>query len=170
MAAPALLVIDGNNYMSTKTAAKLWNLQPKTVSDYCKNNKIKNKFKNGHFGWYIRTDEIKPLSQEEIRRILILTLQLKNNPAYEIDWSLFEYDESVLDSIYTHLNAHGYIQDFSIEDKKRIPYEVVLTQKGMELATTFRKEKIADFTVTLTQWLPIIIGAAQLYFQINPIA
>ena len=109
------------------------------------------------------------MSQEEIHRILILTLQLKNNPAYEIDWSLFEYDESVLDSIYTHLHTHGYIQDFSIEDKKRIPYEVVLTQKGMELATTFRKEKTANFTVTLTQWLPIIISAAQLYFQINPL-
>lgn len=169
MAAPALLTIDGNTFMSTKAAANLWNLQPKTVSDYCKNNKIKNKFKNGCLGWYIRTDEIKPLSQEEIRRMLILTLQLKNNPAYEIDWSLFEYDESVLDSIYTHLYVHGYIQNFSVEDKKRIPYDVVLTQKGMELATTFRKGKIADFTVTLTQWLPIIISAAQLYFQINPI-
>lgn len=168
MAAPALLIIDGNTYMSTKAAADLWNLQPKTVSDYCKNNKIKNKFKNGRLGWYIRTDEIKPLSQEEIRRMLILTLQLKNNPAYEIDWSLFEYDESVLDSIYTHLHVHGYIQNFSVENKKRIPYDVVLTQKGMELATTFRKGKITDFTVTLTQWLPIIISVAQLYFQINP--
>ena len=42
MAAPSLLIIEENTYMSTKAAAKLWNLQPKTVSNYCKNNKIKN--------------------------------------------------------------------------------------------------------------------------------
>ena len=168
MLAPALLVIDGNNYMSTKTAAELWGIHPKTVSNYCKDNRIKNKFKNGRLGWYIRTDEIKPLSQEEIRRMLILTLQLKNNPDCEIDWMQFQYNELVLDSIYTHLHTHGYIQGFSIEEKKRIPYDVVLTQKGMELATTFRKGKISNFTETLRQWLPIVISAAQLYFQINP--
>lgn len=169
MSVPAFLTIEGKHYMSTKTAANLWGLQPKTVSDYCKNNKIKYKFKNGRFGWYIRTDEIKPLSHEEIRRMLILTLQLKNNPTYEIDWTLFNYDESVLESIYNHLCTHGYIQNFLIEDKKRIPYDVILTQKGIELATTFRNKKISDFATTLTQWLPIIINVAQLYFQINPI-
>ena len=170
MSAPAVLDIDGKKYMSTKAAAELWNLHHKTVSAYCKSDKIKNKFKNGRFGWYIRIDEIKPLSQAEIRKILILSLQLKNNPDYTIEWTAFNYDESVLESIYNHLYVHGYIQHFSVEDKKRIPYDVVLTPKGMELATTFQKEKNSDFNVTLTQWLPIIISAAQLYFQINPIA
>ena len=167
MSAPALLTVDGSNYMSTKTAAELWGLQRKTVSDYCKNNKIKNKFKNGRFGWYIRTDEIKPLSQEEIRKILILTLQLKNNPACEIDWSLFNCDEAVLESIYQHLFLHGYVQSFSIADKRRIPSEVILTEKGMECVTTFKKEKLSDFSVAITQWLPIVISVAQLYCQVN---
>lgn len=170
MSAPALLVVDGNSYMSTKAAAQLWNLQTKTVSNYCKDGKIKHCFKNGRLGWYIRTDEIKPLSQEDIRRILVLTLQLKNNPAYEIDWTLLDCDRSVLESTYNHLQAQGYICDFSVDDEKRLPYEVVLTQKGMELVTTFKKTKIASFPEALVQWMPIMINVAQLYFQMNQTA
>ena len=169
MSAPSLITVDGHKYMSTKSAADLWDLSPKTISDYCKDDKIRNKFKNGRFGWYIRTDEIKPLSQKDIHKLLVFTLQLKNDSTYEIDWTLFNYDESVFESIYQHLLARGYIRPFSISDKKRIPYEVVLTQKGMEIATNFKKEKISNLSVAITQWLPVVIGAAQLYFQINPI-
>ena len=169
MSAPALLTIENHVYMSTKAAADLWGLHPKTVSDYCKTNKIINKFKNGSLGWYIRIDEIKPLTQEEIRRILILTLQLKNNPSCEVDWALFNQNETVLDNIYNYLYRLGYILPFSIENKKKIPYEVILTQRGMELVTSLKKNKIQDFATTLTQWLPIMINIAQLYIQAKSI-
>lgn len=169
MIAPALLTIDGYNYMSTKTAANLWNLNSKTVSEYCNSGKIKNKFKNGRFGWYIRTDEMKPLSEKEIRKILVLTLQLKNNPSYGIDWSLLEYDESAFERIYQQLFFRGYIESFTSIDKARIPYDVILTPKGMEVATSIKNAKTQNLYATVTEWLPIIISAAQLYFQLRPI-
>ena len=77
MSSQALIEVDGNKYMSTKTAADLWSLSARTVSNYCKNNRIHRKFKNGKLGWYIHVDEIKPLSDIEIHRLLVLSIQLK---------------------------------------------------------------------------------------------
>lgn len=59
------------------------------------------------------------------------------------------------------------IESFDISDEKRIPYEVVLTQKGLEFATASKKEKIEDFNTALKEWLPKIIGAAQLIVQVT---
>ena len=111
--------------------------------------------------------QIKRLSDEELKALWETYFADKTNKVIR--------DKLIVQYIYLTRYVIGRVKvnlppSFSIEDKKRIPYDVVLTQKGMELATTFRKEKIADFTVTLTQWLPIVISAAQLYFQINPIA
>ena len=58
------------------------------------------------------------------------------------------------------------IENFSINDKKRIPYEVILTQKGLEFVTSGNKEKIEDFGTAMKEWLPTIIGAAQLIAQV----
>lgn len=169
MLAPARLTIDDKVYMSTSAAAEVWGVAPKTVAKYCRDGKIKNKFKHERFGWYIRTDEIKPFDQSEIHKILVMTQHLKNNPMLEIDWDEFEYNDLVLEKIYQHLFARGYIQPFSIAEKRKIPYEVVLTQNGSEAAASLKKEKKFDFSEIASRWLPIIIGAAQLYFQINPI-
>ena len=165
--ADSILEIDGQRYMSSKAAADLWHVSPKTIAKYCREDKIVNKFKSGSLGWYIRIDEIKPLTTEQVRRLLVLTLQLKNDPSLNIDWSTLDVDVSILDNIYQRLHSQGYIQPFVIGQKQRIPYEVVLTSKGMELATSFKKEKIKDFSTTVTQWVPIIISIAQLYAQIK---
>lgn len=170
MEAKRIIVVDNQKYMSTKTAADCWGLKPKTVADYCRNNRIKNKFKNGNKGWYIRIDEIKPLSSDEIHKILVLSLQLKNNPDLEIDWSTFNFDYSAIKVVYKNLVSQGYVKDFSIEDEKMIPYKVILTQKGMECATCFRnmtKKSISDFSTTVQQWAPIVIGIAQVVCQIT---
>ena len=165
MKSPRILMIDGKKYMSTQTAADLWGVKPRTVSGYCKNNRITNCFKNGKQGWYIWIDEIKPLSTNEIHRILLLTLQLKNRPSLEIDWSTFSFDDSFIEVIYKSLAYQGFIEEFDIENKKKIPYEVILTKKGFEFATSFKNEESSDFTTSLQQWLPIIIQLAQLYLQ-----
>ena len=168
MAAPVFLKIDDSTYMSTKAAADAWGLKPKTVAKYCRDGKIIHKFKNGNLGWYIRVDEIKPLSQEEIRKTLILTLQLKNNPDYEIDYSTFGFNETAIESVYHHICSHGYIEPFSIEDKQRIPYDVVLTQKGMEFTTTHKQPSSRDISNTVSNWVSIIANVAQLYlFLLN---
>lgn len=165
-----MIDVNGQKYMSTKTAADLWGVKPSTVSEYCRNNKTVNKFKNGRNGWYIQIDEPKPLSQKEIHKLLVLTIQLKDNPSLEIDWSEFTFEDSAedsaIDNVYKNLAALHYIEPYSIEDKKRIPYEVKLTPKGIEIATSFNSSPACDFSVALSQWLPILINAAQLFIQI----
>jgi len=167
MRAQAILIVDGQKYMSTKTAADLWGISARTVSDYCKNDRIHHKFKNGKMGWYIHIDEIKPLSDNEIHRLLVLSIQLKNNPSLEIDWSTFNFDNRVIDVIYLNLVESGYIQPYNIDDKRRIPYEVILTQKGLEMATSFNQKTIPDYSTLVSQWLPTLINVAQLFFQIQ---
>lgn len=166
MSAQALIEIDGNKYMSTKTAADLWGVSSRTVSAYCKKNRIHRKFKNGN-RWYIHIDEIKPLSDVEIHRLLVLSIQLKNNPSLLIDWTTFNFDDEAIDAIYQSLCRSGYINSYSVFDKRRIPYEVILTQKGLEMATNFHKKSIPDFSTLCSQWLPILINVAQLYMQIK---
>lgn len=163
---PSIIELNGQKYMNTKTAATAWNLKPTTVAEYCKEHKICNAIKYLEARWYVPVDAVKPLSNEEIRRFLILTLQLKNKPSLEIDWSTFPGDYSSVELIYRYLVFRNMIESFDIQDKKHIPYEVVLTQKGMEIATSGNREKVADFETALKEWLPTIIGAAQLIIQV----
>ena len=167
MEAPRMIEINGEKYISTKTAADLWNLKPRTVADYCSRGRIIKAFKNGKNGWYIHIDEIKPLSNLQIHQLLVLTIQLKNNPKLLIDWETFVFDDNAIDNVYKKLVSMNYVMPYTIKDAKRIPYEVVLTQTGLEMATTFHKQKIPDFSTTVSQWLPVLISAAQLYFQIK---
>lgn len=167
MKSPAIIEVEGVKYMSTNSAAILWDVKPRTVSDYCKNNRITHKFKDGNRGWYIRIDEMKPLSISEVRQILILTLQLKNNPSLDIDWSVFNFDISIVEKIYKNLVLQGYIMDFSIEDNQRIPYEVILTDKGLELVTAYRKEKLdINYEVALREWIPIILRLGKFFIDV----
>lgn len=167
MSAQSLIEVDGNKYMSTKTAAELWGLSSRTVSGYCKNNRIHRKFKNGKLGWYIHIDEIKPLTDTEIHRLLVLSIQLKNDPSLTIDWTTFNFDDEAIDAVYQSLYQSRYIHSYSVSDKRRIPYEVILTQKGLEMATAFNKKSIPDFSTVCSQWLPVLINIAQLYMQIK---
>ena len=163
---PSFIEYNGKKYMSAKTAADIWSLKPATVSEYCNKGKIHQAFKYLEARWYIPVDAVKPLSNDEIRRFLILSLQLKNKPSLEIDWSTFPNDDSSVALIYRHLVFREMIENFSINDKKRIPYEVILTQKGLEFVTSGNKEKIEDFGTAMKEWLPTIIGAAQLIAQV----
>lgn len=167
---PQFIELDGKMYMSTKTAAEVWNLKPSTVSEYCKQNKVFKAIKYLGARWYISIDAVKPLSDSDVRRFLVLTIQLKNKPSLEIDWTAFQLDFATIEPIYRYLVYRELIENFGIVDEKRIPYEVVLTQKGLEFATSGKKEKIEDFGSTIKEWLPAIIGAAQLIVQIAQIA
>lgn len=157
---------NGKKYMSAKTAADVWGLRPATVADYCCKGKIYGAIKYFEARWYIPVDAVKPLSNDEIRRFLILTLQLKNKPSLEIDWSTFPGDYLSVELIYRHLVYCGMLENFDIKDKKRIPYEVILTQKGLEIATSGNRAKNVDFGTVLKDWLPTIISAAQLITQV----
>ena len=164
--ANSIIEINGKKYMSTKMAAKLWGLKPRTVAEYCRNNKIYDKFKNGSLGWYISTDEIKPLSKTEIRRLLTITLQLKNNPEYQIDWSILNFNDCVIERVYTNLMRQGYIEPFVVTNAQKLPYDVTLSEQGFEFVTYNEKEKF-DFAIIAQQWLPIIFDAVRLYFEVK---
>lgn len=167
---PSIIELNGQKYMNTKTAADAWNLRPATVAEYCKDGKIYNAKKYLESRWYIPVNAVKPLSNEEIRRFLILTLQLKNKPSLKIDWSTFPSDYSSVELIYRYLVFRNMIENFDIQDKKHIPYEVVLTPKGMEIATSGHREKPTDYGTALKEWLPTIINAAQLIIQVTQMA
>ena len=38
--------INGEHYMTTRVASKLWGVKPKTVGEYCKDSKVVGAFKN----------------------------------------------------------------------------------------------------------------------------
>ena len=166
----SIIELNGQKYMNAKTAADVWNLKQRTISDYCKKGKVCNAIKYNGARWYIPIDAVKPLSDDEIRHFLILTLQLKNKPSLKIDWSLFTVKDSVIEPIYRYLVFRELIEDFNIPNPKLIPCQVVLTQKGMEFATARKKDKIEDFSTALKEWLPTIIGAAQLIVQVAQMA
>ncbi len=164
---PPFIELNGQKYMSTKTAADVWNLKQQTISDYCNKGKVCKAIKYREVRWYIPTDAVRPLSNDDIRRFLMLTLQLKNKPSLEIDWSSFSTEDSVIEPIYRYLVFRELIEPFKISDQKRIPYEVILTQKGLEFVTVSQKGKIEDYGTVMKEWLPIMIGAAQLIVQIT---
>lgn len=160
----SILEINSKKYISSRIACEVWGLSQNTVAKYCRSGRIKNCFKGAHNQWYIPIDTVRPLSDIEIHRLLFLTLQL---PTLEIDWSTFDFDTSLIDLIYSNLVFEGYLKPFKINNKESIPYQVILTQKGLNIALP-RKSKKADITFpsSIAQWLPTIISAAQLVTQV----
>jgi len=130
--------------MTTKEMAKKWGVNEHTVANYCKKDYIPNaKKENG--SWNIPENSIKPLSIADIRRLLLVTVKLRNNPSLGCDWSTFDFDKNDLRLIYESLHYRKYIGDISDIDTNRIPYEMEITEKGMELIENIKEENV-DFT------------------------
>ncbi len=160
-----VIEIDGKRYMNTKTAADLWGIKQKTVADYCKTKKIARAWKVSNKIWYIPVDTIKPLTNTQIHQLLVLTLQLKNKPSLEIDWSVCQVDRSAIKQIYAYLLEQEFIESLPTCSAERIPYEIVLTSKGLDAATKFQDKRIPGFSEALTTWIPIVIDIASLAIQ-----
>ncbi len=116
---------NGKKYMNVKSAAQLWGVSSNTVRKYCREKRIQDSFKLSERTWYISIDSIKPLSEKDVHRILVLSLQLKNNPSYEIDWDTLDFSASEVRRVYKQLYNDGYIQSITSQDDKKIPYEVI---------------------------------------------
>lgn len=170
MAVQSVIVVQGKKYISSKTASKIWGLSQKTIAKYCREKRIRDCFKGAYNCWYISIDTIKPLSDNEVHQILCLTLQLKNDPSFVVDWSPFDFDISLIELIYQNLADEGYLKPFHINSKERIPYEVILTQKGFHTALPLKKQKSEiSFPDLITQWAPTIISTAQFVIQMAQI-
>lgn len=155
-----LFMIDGKMYMSTKAAGDLWGLSPGTVARYCKSKKIKA-FKDTSGRWCIPIDTFKPLSDNEISQLLILTLQLKNDPELKIDYSVLPIERSDLRKVYDYLAELEFIEKFDIENDEDIPYKAVLTQKGFKMATVLPKKENTDYSYCLSNWAKIICNLSE---------
>ena len=124
--------------MVTKNAAEIWNINSRQVANLCPEIQGALKLKGR---WYIPVEAKKPLQENEKRQLLLLTLQLKNNPAQKLDLSYMPFDISDIRMIYDSLAYGKYIEPFEIDNPVEIPYKVVLTSKGFEMAMTRKNEE-----------------------------
>lgn len=162
---------NGRKYMSSKKAAELLGKNQASISKCCKDGKIppSRRFKDNHNNWYIEIDTIYPLSENEIRKILTLTLQLKNNPQYTFDWSTFTISAENIRPVYDHLLDMSYILPYQIEDSNRLPYDIVLSEKGMNLVmSTGRGNKNNPNLInSAAQWLSVALQVGQIVLQVR---
>lgn len=154
--------INGNTYYSPKAAADNWKMTHQAVTSACKEGRIVGAFQDSTNRWCIPNIAMKPLDKETIRKIMLITLALKNSPNITIS-GLENYDISKL---YSYLRDTNYIKPFD-DNSKRIPYEAILTEKGMNLVIENKKIDVdwANVAVLLVQCIPsfLEIGAALLH-------
>jgi hypothetical protein len=122
--------IDGKRYVIPSVFGDGigWNCSKVTAA--CKDGRIVGACKDTSGKWIIPTDTVKPLETDQIRSLMITTVYLKNKPNHVLDYS--EHDSIV--AVYSYLQQTGYIEPFN-SSSERITYEVVMTEKGLKLAT-----------------------------------
>ncbi len=126
----SLIKIGNMTYMSPKAAGDLWNMKYQSVTAACVDGRVIGAIKDSSDKFIIPIDAFKPLDKEEIRKLMITTLYLKNRPSFDIGFN----DNEQIVKLYTYLEGIGYIEPFNSSSNK-IPYEAILTDKGMHLAT-----------------------------------
>ena len=154
----SVIEVDGKRYMNTKSAAQLWSLKQRDVASYCRQGRIKGAFKDTSGKWCVPINSVKPLTDEHIRKILRLTLQLKNNPDQSFDLSTINTDTNNLISAYDYLASIGYLKLFNKDDPpEEIPRKVELTEKGMEIFTKKGDPEKRDIQITINEWKQVIL-------------
>ena len=96
----------------------------------CADGRIIGACKDTSGRWIIPVDAIHPLETEQIRLLMVTTVYLQNRRNHVLDYT--DYADIV--SVYSYLQQAGYIEPFN-SYSNRIPYEVVMTDKGVKLAT-----------------------------------
>lgn len=148
---------------STREMAKKWNVSERTAAKYCKSGKVPGAMKISN-QWLIPCHAIRPPTDRSIQRILLLTLQLKSNPEYEIHYPSTEYTMDELPLAYGYLAETGFIELPPAEvPAARIPYEASLTEQGMKLLESVigseanAGEKNGDLQKIVMSWGPAVI-------------
>ena len=146
--------MNGKTYYSTQAAADKWEMKQKEVTTACREGRIIGAIKDSTNQWCIPDTAMKPLEKENIRKLLIITLYLKNNP----NLTLSELDRYDIPKLYTYLKDIDYIKPFN-ENSDRIPYEAVLTNKGMGLVIENKKIDIdwANIAELFIQCIPPLL-------------
>lgn len=167
-----IIEIEGKKYVDVKTAAELWKVTPETVRNYCKTGKVIGEVRFEKNRWYIQVDAKKPFKKSQIKNLLFLVSQLKNNPDLEIDWDAVGLEKETVYGVYKSLEALDYIKHFDKNKQSQnseIPYIVELTEMGTQLVDTQTKNKRTkksdwiSFIVTIT---PSIIKIGELILTV----
>ena len=127
--------------IDTKTAAERWGVKLGTVAKYCKDGLIPGAIKVNN-AWKIPSDSIKPLIQDDIVKILRLVNSLKHYPDLAVDYEASGLSDKNVLRIFQYLVAIGMMQSFDISmPVEQLPYELSLSQRGIDLITTSGKKK-----------------------------
>ena len=157
-----VITINGITYYSPKSAADNWQMSYQAATSACKDGRIVGAFQDSTKHWCIPDTATKPIEKETIRKILIITLMLKNDPNINIP-DIRKYD---IPKLYKYLRDIGYINQFN-EDSHRIPYEAILTDKGMKLVIENKKIDInlSNIAIMFIQCIPsfLEIGATLIH-------
>ena len=125
-----MLTINGERFVTPGVFADGCGKSTQNITAACKDGRIVGACQDASGNWIIPINAMAPLEIEQIRKLMIISLYLKNKPEHALDYS--EHDDVV--RVYSYLQQTGYINPFN-ENSERIPYEVVLTEKGMKIAT-----------------------------------
>ena len=111
------------------------------------------------------------MSDNSLRKLLFLVLQLKNNPQLDVDWTVIELQNKDIEATFKYLEELAYIREFQVNDGEslsRIPYKVELTQKGIDFITNNKEKSDFDWTTFLIRVIPEVlkIGSVILKSQV----
>lgn len=93
----------------------------------------------------IPDDSIKPLTEKDIRRLLLISVRVQNDENLECDWSTFDFKPEDIRKVYESLVYRKYIRYIKNTPTERIPYELKFTQKGMDLIDKISSKESKDY-------------------------
>ena len=151
--------IDGKGYATTKVMAGVWGVSQRTASRYCRDGLVAGAFKDSSNRYLIPVDTRKPLSRQVIEKVLWLVIQLKNAPAFRIDYAKMEIKPEQLVGAFYYLADLGLVSPPGHYPAKEIPYRVSLTRKGVDFIRNQKDESGTLKTVidTILQLMPSLI-------------
>ena len=152
-------VIGGITYYAPKTAGDIWDMPHQAVTTACEEGRIIGATTDLSGNWIVPSTAIKPLEKEQIKSILICILSIKNKP----DTVPANLEEHNTLNVYRYLRDCNYIEAFD-EKSERILYDVVITNKGMELLFQTPTIKINWLSIaeTTVKCLELIVNIANL--------
>jgi hypothetical protein len=146
--------------MTVKEYAERYHLTQATVCKYCKHEMIDGAKKiDGK--WRIPDDAIRPLTEKQMRRMLVSLLMYKNNPATGFDFSQANCNERDILKYLKYLSNRNLILGFKEEEGGQMPMNVYVSNKGLDLLfNSTDKKKWSDVIKELgRELLPVVIKA-----------
>ena len=148
-----LFTINGVQYMTPSLAGDKWDMSYQAVTNACKEHRIAGACKDSGDRWIIPFDAEKPLKYEEIRKLLVSILVLKNKPNDNNKTVSSEWEK-----VYKYLASIGLVEVLEQTIPDRIE-DIVLTDVAMRIATEGQRVSInwVDASTTFVQVVASVI-------------